>query len=97
MTPANQEVIKLLIEAGIAAGVVARYKCELDENTDDLERIGCYWAQRIAALNVSIREHADLCIILRDSTSRLLWLDIFRNRVIPVIRTHNILGEPTYG
>lgn len=87
----NQRLIDLMRDRGVPQVVIDNYRARLPESTDNLETIGYFWCQQIASLNVNIRTHADICILLRDVGSEILWFNIFNERVIPILTSNHIL------
>lgn len=90
MENVNSQIIDLMKNGGVSLNAIAVYTKDVPPLTDNLEVIGCYWAQRIAQLNVNIRAHADVCLFLRDTTSELLWLNFFKERVVPLVVEHKL-------
>lgn len=99
MESINSQVVVALQDGGVPLPTIEQYTALLPPTTDNLETIGCFWAQQIARLNVNIRTYADVCMCLRDTTSEVLWLNFFRERVIPIIKEHQLLlnGVAAYG
>lgn len=99
MESINSQVVVVMQEGGVAPPSIQNYTNLLPTTTDNLETIGCFWAQQIAQLNVNIRTYADVCMYLRDTTSEVLWLNFFRERVVPIIKEHQLLsnGALAYG
>lgn len=93
MQTINGQLIEALLAAGVSTSIIDKYTSELPKHTDNLEILGCYWAKKIATLNVNIRNHADVCIFLRDTQSEVLWLNLFKSRVIPLIKEYDILAK----
>ena len=90
METVNSQVSDMLREGGVSSTALTVYHSELSPHTDNLETLGCYWAQKIAQLNINIRPHADVCIFLRDTSSEILWLNFFKQRVVPIVVNYRI-------
>ena len=87
----NEHVVSALREAGVSAPVLLQYTNEMPSTQDNLETLSSYWVQRITSHHLYNKQMIDVCLFLRDTSSKVLWVDCFKNHVVPILMTYNIV------
>ncbi|AFI55349.1 hypothetical protein TSMG0066 [Halocynthia phage JM-2012] len=92
MDSISTAIVNALQEGGVDAVSIQRYVEDVKCYPDNLEMISLYWVSKITNLTVNIRPHVDMCLFLRDTVSEVLWINYFRDKVVPFVVQHRLLG-----
>lgn len=85
-------IVAALGAAGLSSAAISNYQSQIPPLAhDNIEVLSSYWTQFLVSNHTYTYQVADVCLYLRDTNSKMLWMQCFNEHIIPFLINNRIL------